>query len=370
MAFSASPQETGPTPPQAPGQTSRLFWRWWRKQSPSQQDRYATLGPLVSVLLFLAAIIAAFWYLRNEELEREQEAVKRDTEVVQQQIRMRLVENQEQLLRLARDVSIKPGDADVFTRQADDFIRARPEILSVSWVQRDGRMKASRNAFSLPIAPEQMPEIAIDGDADWREHFPGAEPRQAFKSARDNNVPVYSRPYLNPQGVRVLQLQMPMLERGQFSGTLVTEYALDPLMRYLVPREIAARHAMSLIEVSGIVLTSTSGARNEDSARPIFAHDVVVTPVGNGLILRGSGYRTSSGLIGNTLFWMVVALSVLTVWTLMGTLRHMRRRSQIQKTLVQETNFRRAMENSILTGMRALDMEGRITYVNAGLLRR
>lgn len=29
-----------------------------------------------------------------------------------------------------------------------------------------------------------------------------------------------------------------------------------------------------------------------------------------------------------------------------------------------ETNFRRAMENSMLTGMRALDMEGRITYVN------
>jgi PAS domain S-box-containing protein len=32
---------------------------------------------------------------------------------------------------------------------------------------------------------------------------------------------------------------------------------------------------------------------------------------------------------------------------------------------VAETNFRRAMENSMLTGMRALDMQGRITYVNA-----
>ncbi|MFT3856881.1 MAG: PAS domain S-box protein [Aquabacterium sp.] len=93
-------------------------------------------------------------------------------------------------------------------------------------------------------------------------------------------------------------------------------------------------------------------------------HDVIVTPVGNGLMLRGMGFRTSSNLIGNTLFWMVVALSALTVWTLMGTLRHMRRRSQIQKTLVQETNFRRAMENSMLTGMRTIDLEGRITYVN------
>eukprot|EP01036_Dinobryon_divergens_P056018 gene56018-74789_t len=84
----------------------------------------------------------------------------------------------------------------------------------------------------------------------------------------------------------------------------------------------------------------------------------------NGLILRGQGYRTSIGLIGNTLFWMVVALSALTVWMLLGTWRHMRRRAQIQSALVQETNFRRAMENSMLTGMRAMDTEGRVTYVN------
>jgi PAS domain S-box-containing protein len=32
---------------------------------------------------------------------------------------------------------------------------------------------------------------------------------------------------------------------------------------------------------------------------------------------------------------------------------------------VAETNFRRAMENSMLTGMRVLDLQGRITYVNA-----
>jgi hypothetical protein len=41
------------------------------RQSPARQDRFATLAPLLSVLLFLAAIISAFWYLRNEEIERE-----------------------------------------------------------------------------------------------------------------------------------------------------------------------------------------------------------------------------------------------------------------------------------------------------------
>ena len=49
---------------------------------------------------------------------------------------------------------------------------------------------------------------------------------------------------------------------------------------------------------------------------------------------------------------------------LLGTWRHMARRLQMQAALVSETNFRRAMENSMLTGMRAMDMDGRISYVN------
>ena len=92
----------------------RLFGRWWRRQSPARQDRFATLGPLVSVLLFLAAIISAFWYLRNEEFEREQESVKRDTEIAQQQIRLRLIENQEQLVRMAREIVTRALDRDEF----------------------------------------------------------------------------------------------------------------------------------------------------------------------------------------------------------------------------------------------------------------
>ncbi len=59
---------------------------------PRARTGVATLAPLLSVLLFLAAIIAAFWYLRNEEIEREVESVKRDAELVQQQIRLRLIE--------------------------------------------------------------------------------------------------------------------------------------------------------------------------------------------------------------------------------------------------------------------------------------
>lgn len=373
MVFPATlPPSPGQRRAQAGGQTSRLFWRWWRRQSPSQQDRYATLGPLVSVLLFLAAIIAAFWYLRNEELEREQEAVKRDTEVVQQQVRLRLLENQEQLTRIARETTLRPAQLAPFLQQAGDFIRSRPELVGVAWVTADRQIRAARSTLSLPldastlsINPAGSPGATPLAPSDIYDPFKDAqEPVEAFRLAKDRLQPSYSYPFRNATGARVIQVHIPVLERSGVNGTIVAEYALDPLMRYLVPQEIASRHAMSLVTLDGTALTGYVGIDKDSAARPTFVHEVVVTPVGNGLILRGMGFRTSSNLIGNTLFWMVVALSVLTVWTLMGTLRHMRRRTEIQKTLVQETNFRRAMENSMLTGMRTIDLEGRITYVN------
>src|SRR3982751_6060845 len=91
---------------------------WAPPPAPPRQDRYATLGPLASVLLFLAAIIAAFWYLRNEENERARESVQRDAEIAQQQIRLRLIENQEQLVRMAREIVTRTVDSDEFLGQA------------------------------------------------------------------------------------------------------------------------------------------------------------------------------------------------------------------------------------------------------------
>ena len=90
--------------------------------------------------------------------------------------------------------------------------------------------------------------------------------------------------------------------------------------------------------------------------------ELPVAPGENGIVLRTEGFRTSIGLISNTLFWMVVALSVLTLGCCPAPAAH-DRRLQIP-TPSSGTNFRRAMENSMLTGMRAMDMEGRITYVN------
>lgn len=358
MPLTRAPQATSPSRLPA---AKRLFGQWWRRQSPARQDRFATLAPLLSVLLFLAAIISAFWYLRNEEIERETESVKRDTEITQQQMGLRLIQNQEALIRMARELATRVIDTDSFIGQAVSFARERPEITHLTWIDARRRIKASHWAMLYNLNPaDAAPEAAlpVDGRA--------TEPEATFVAARDTRSPAYSRAFADSTGAPVFQLHIPLIEQGIFTGTLITEYSVDALVRHFVPADVSQRHMIAVVDEKQVQLAATvTTLPGQGSRRTPIVSDAPLTPALNGLLLRGQGWRTSIGLISNTLFWMVLALSVLTVWMLLGTWRHMRRRAQIQDALIQETNFRRAMENSMPTGMRAMDLDGRITYVNA-----
>lgn len=69
------------------------------------------------------------------------------------------------------------------------------------------------------------------------------------------------------------------------------------------------------------------------------------------------------------LIWVVMALSVVIVIALLALWRYTKHRSQTEAALIAEAEFRRAMENSMSTGMRVLDLEGRIAYVNPAFCR-
>jgi PAS domain S-box-containing protein len=350
------------------GATTMLppIWRhWWRKQSPSRQDRFITLGPLLAVMLFLAAVVAAFGYLRIEEIDREQQAVRRDVEYAQQRLRLRLLERQEQLMRVARDVSNKEIDEEEFLLQAESLVNQYPELLAVTWVDGRRRVKVSYMSASASPAQLHMPDEQLKtGDTDG-----------TYGLARDLRQPVYSRPLVPPgaseQGnPSTLQVVVPLDDQGKFGGVILGEYAIDGLLRFGVPTEITAKYAVTLVDDKNNVLAGNMPPPRNPAVRllpwsnVVAEHEIPVSPVGNGLLIRAQGYSTSLGVVGSGFFWLVSALSALTVWMLIGTWRHTRRRVQAQQALISETNFRRAMENSMLTGMRALDLQGRITYVN------
>ena len=333
--------------------------RWWRRLSPNGQDRVSVLAPLAAVILFLAAIVAAFGYLRLEEIDREQEAVKRDVEYTQQRLRLRLLERQEQLMRLARDVSNREVDADEFHSRAESLVNQYPELESLSWIDDRRRIKSSYGMASLSTSQLRQTGTVLKT----------GETESNFGLVRDLRQPVYFQRVAS-DAPAILQLHIPLTDKTRFSGVVLAEYSVDGLYRYGVPAEVSARYAVSFLDAKGARLAGTSiPPRNPATtllpwATPTNEYEVPVSPVGNGLVIRAQAYRTSLGVIGSGLFWLVIALSGMTAWMLIGNWKHMRRRLQAQQALVSETNFRRAMENSMLTGMRAMDLQGRITYVN------
>jgi PAS domain S-box-containing protein len=334
---------------------------WWTRQHPHRQDRLAMLAPLAAVLLFFTAIVIAFAYLRAEEFDREQEAVQRDVEYTQQRLRLRLLERQEQLTRIAREVSNHELDVEDFRARAASMLNQYPEIQGLAWIDERHRVKIGTGTAIHPMPVSRAP----------MDQAPRQDSEAAYASARLNNQPVYLQRLRSTEFAPLMQIYIPLNERNRFSGVLLAELSVDGLYRYGVPAEVTARYAISLLDAKGSLLAGTVIPTRKVSsdwlpwAARNNAYSMPVSPVGSGLLVRGQAYRASLGVIGSGLFWLVGTLSVMTAWMLIANWRHTRRRLQAQQALVAETNFRRAMENSMLTGMRAMDLQGRITYVNA-----
>ena len=335
--------------------------RWWHHLTPYRQDRVAMLAPLAAVLLFFSAIVAALGYLRIEEIEREHEAVQRDVEYTQQRLRLRLLERQELFMRVAREIANRELDAAEFKVRAEAMLNQYPELQGVAWVDDRRRVRASLGTATLAAFQlTATTPLAQRGDTE-----------AGFIQARESNQIIYLQHIWSTTEPPLLQMHVPLNDRTRFSGVLLAEYSVDGLYRYGVPSEVTSRYAVSLLDANGTLLAGSVVPNKKlispwlPWATPPNEYTMAVSPVGDGLKIRAQAYRASLGVIGSGLFWLVTALSVMTAWMLIANWRHTRRRLQAQQALMSETNFRRAMENSMLTGMRAMDLQGRITYVNA-----
>ncbi len=337
---------------------------WWSRQSPLRQDRYAMLAPLIAVFLFLAAIVAAFGYLRLEEMEREQEAVRHDIEYAQQRLRLRLVERQEQLVRIAHEIANKEIWLEQFRGKVQALISQNPELHGVSWIDERKRVRASA---ANPVQTSNQANVLSKNVA---ASLTPTESESAFALAKELLQPIYVQRSALIDNQALLQLHIPIVVNNQFTGVVLAEFSVENMYRYGVPPEISARYAVSMIDAKGAVLAGSSIPKRNPATqllpwgRQNIEYEVPVSPVGNGLLIRAQAYSTSLGVIGSGLFWLVGALSALTAWMLIGNWRHTHKRLQAQQALIAETSFRRAMEDSMPTGMRTLDMHGRITYVN------
>ena len=196
-----SPETTPAPEPSAIAAPARWWRKWWRSLSPTRQDRFAALAPLAAVMMFLAAIVAAFWYLRAEEAEREQEALRRDVEYAQQRVRLRLLERQEQLMRIARDISNQELERAEFVNRAEALISQYPELQAITWIDERRKIRASHAAPTL-----SSQQLRVAGEL-----LKPGETADTYGLARDLQQPVYAQPAAaKGDASPLLQLQVPL----------------------------------------------------------------------------------------------------------------------------------------------------------------
>jgi PAS domain S-box-containing protein len=312
------------------------------------------------VLLFFAAIVTALGYLHVEDIQREKEAVQHNVEYTQQRLRLRLLEREQQLMRLGREFTDQVITLAEFENRAQSMMQQYPEITSIALLNNKNKIQT---------------ELGIGISKRALDNLRGIENPAGESDAWLNSVNVSLRPgytlLLDTRGKSaILQMRLPLNSNPQSPAAVLADYSIEGLLRHGVPPEVSANYAVSLEDAQGTQWAGVRIKRRPASndwlpwLRPANEYSIPVSPVGGALILRGQAYRATPGVINNGLFWLVGALSLLTAWMLIANWRHSKRRLETQQTLINETNFRRAMENSMLTGMRAMDLDGRITYVN------
>lgn len=330
-----------------------------------------SLGPLLSVLLFCAAVAAAMLYLRMQEVAAVRQSLRHDGEYAHQSLSTRLGKQREALSQAAQQLALAPATAhaqQTLQQAAKHAGTGLPELVKLLWLDEAGRIIASDPATPQAAnAPEQGQAAQLS-----------AAERELLARARHSNGPVYGliQPTAGTSADTILGLMLPVrFAHGAAKGTLYARYNLPSVLYHGMPADIYPRYAVALIPA-----TRRAGA---PSAHDQDAHDQADMQVSDWwqatgspaytytvplpaqeLALRLQIPHTRTGMHKHLLL-LVLALSALTGWMLFANWRHLRRRLQAQQVLQAETSFRRAMENSVQTGMRALDLQGRITYVNA-----
>lgn len=339
---------TSPRPPAFSSAASPL----WREPGRG----WYWLTPLIAMGLFIAMMIGVLWWLSEQDQAQRRDVLYRDVEAWQQTSRLRLLTLQDALQGYARGIGARDLDETAFHVQARELMATHRELVTVTFVNEDRIATWVVTGPSLP--------------SDWFRKAGAAlaEPESywAFDLARDDRRNIYTRPFLAPNNDIFLEMHLPVFRGPRFAGVVVGTLSLTHWVQIVAPVELRNKYKLAAVDEGGNQLASSSARPNAEAS--IF-YDLPLDPPGYGVYLRAYTFAGRAQIIQSALFWLVVILSAIIVWSLFAVWRHTRHRAAAEQALQHETSFRRAMEDSLLTGMRALDLEGRIIYVNPAFCR-
>jgi len=305
------------------------------------------------VALVAAMLVTLVWLAGRYEASVVQDQIERDASDAVADIRAALARN---LLSLQALQTLQAGSSDTqrWEAQAVALLREHRELVRIEWRSPSLRLQTFVDS----------PFHAIEWANDVRVE-PHSDTALACANARRLSSPAYSSSYFQPHGdglgSELVEFCIPPSAGDRDAGYLVATYSLHSILTEMVGHGLTRRQEVSFTEADGTRLALVGTARR--SAHMFSARQLLDLP-GNTLILRMDGWHTAPSLFPNVLTALVTAMSIALVTVLVVLVRDNRRRLRAERELGDAFAFRKAMEDSLVTGLRARDLQGRITYVN------
>jgi len=321
-------------------------------KAPKVPSAWRRRGLWTSLLLLLLSLLAILvWLAGRYEASQEQSRIERATSAAVSDIRAALSRNSRSLL------ATQYGDPapELWSLAAYSLLRERREMVRMEW--RDSNLKL--------LAQTDSPYRSPIFDPGERPESPNSELVQNCNNTRRFSGPSYSGTYYVPLddglGIEVMELCLPLMESGKVEGYLVALYALHDVLEEVLGRQLTHHQEVAFTEGDGTRLAVMGTARR---ASRVFSAQQLLDLPGTTLVLRLDSWRGSPDLFPNLLTALVTALAIALVSILYQLGKDTRRRLKAETDLADALAFRKAMEDSLITGLRARDTQGRITYVN------
>ncbi|MDM0044658.1 PAS domain S-box protein [Variovorax dokdonensis] len=298
-------------------------------------------------LLVMALVSTVVWLAGRHEVQQVQEALERDVADAAVDLRNGLQRNAQSL----RALNAAP-DPQRWADEARELLRLHREWLRIEWLNPNATVREG------VITPYRVPVL----DNFDRRPDELRDIRQLCHGARTQVAAAYSPSRFtllaNGGGIEVMQVCVPM-DDGSY---VLAAYGLRDLLSELVAPSQRRGQEVSLVEPDGTRL-AVVGAPRRSGTRVFTALQPIELP-GVRLLLRIDGWRAAPDLFPNVLTGLVTFISIALVSVLILLARDTRRRQKAERDLAESLAFRKAMEDSVVTGLRARDLQGRITYVN------
>lgn len=330
-------------------------WRSWL----ARRNSWRWLLPVILVLFVLAIVIWLPLQLRQFETNERQEQLIADTLWVEQALQFQLLRNEGSMRLVGAEIANGQLPQKEVQARLRELLNKIYEFESLEWLDANGKIirtddvvnaaATNQDSINKPQAPssftQKNPLLAV------------------AERARRTGIAQFAPPRLalGPNEQMLMDFYLPLFDGTNWLGTLRASYDLNKLLEGSTPWWFAQEHQISLLDTDDRLLAQRAAL---GPGRGIYTHNRALELPGQTVILRTNSVKGAPSLVPKILVGSVIALALGLIWSLWTLWRHVARRLAAESALRQQMSFRTAMENSLVTGMRARDLEGRVTYVN------